>query len=181
MKNNKYFKSVIYIALLILLFFIAKDNVSAAYSIFSQTDDEYTKISADYKNMNENIKNKKLYEEKLRDISDDAYNFNIMKNIRQEQILTILNEFLSISSVEASSIKFSEISDEKADDEVESALVSVSFTASYNNMLKFIDEIQVCRTGASIKSVRFVMNDNDEFYGTIDIVFYALKMDEAYE
>ncbi|WP_312833145.1 hypothetical protein [Sedimentibacter saalensis] len=191
MKNNKYIKTVIFITLLMLLFFMAKDNVSAAYSIFSDTDDEYIKISADYENMYENIKNKNLYEDKLRNINSKINNMNIMTNIRQEQIITVLNEFLSSCFIEASSIDFSEFSDlnnaeaessdEKSEDRVESALVSVSFKASYNDMLKFIDEIQVCKTGAAIKSVRFVMNDNDEFYGTIDLVFYSLKMDEAYE
>jgi hypothetical protein len=191
MNNNKYIKIVILIALSIILLFAAKDNVLAAYRIFSETDDEYTKISADYENMCENIKNKKLYEEKLRYMNRKINNLNIMTNIKQEQIITVLNELLSSSSIEASSIDLSEISDinnvgtastdDMKEDKITSSLVSVSFRAFYNDMLKFMDEIQVCKTGAEIKSVRFVMNDNDEVYGTIDFVFYSLAMDEAYE
>ncbi|TWH77044.1 hypothetical protein [Sedimentibacter saalensis] len=191
MKNNKYIKIVIFIALSMILLFTAKDNVSAAYSVFSLTDDEHTKIIADYENMCENIKNKKMYEERLRDICDEANNINIISNIRQEQILTTLNEYLSSCSIEASSIDFLEysnlnnmdakISKENEKDRIVSAAVTISFTASYNNMLKFVDEIQRGRTTVAISSVRVVMNDNDEVFGTIKLVFYALKIDEDYE
>jgi hypothetical protein len=192
MKNNKYIKTAIFIALLTILLFVTKDNVSAAYSIFSLTDDEYTKISLDYENMCENIKNRKIYEEKLRDISNKTDNLNIMTNIRQEQIVTVLNEYLSSCSIEVSSIDFSEFSNlnnvaaEAADEMIEdkitvAAAVSISFKSSYNNMLKFIDEIQRGRSDAAISSVRIVMNDNNEVYGTIELVFYALKLDEEYE
>lgn len=191
MKNNKYIKIVILIVLCLILLFTAKDNVSAAYSIFSETDNEYAKISIEYENMCENIINKKIYEKKFQDISNDANNFNIMTNIKQEQIITILNEFLSRSSVEASSIDFSEFSDlykveTEGSDQIEegkiaTTLVSVSFKATYMIMLKFIDEIQGGKYDAAIKSVRVVMNDNEEVYGTIELVFYALKMDEVYE
>jgi hypothetical protein len=192
MKNNKYIKTAIFIALLTILLFVTKDNVSAAYSIFSLTDDEYTKISLDYENMCENIKNRKIYEEKLRDISNKTDNLNIMTNIRQEQIITVLNECLSSCSIEVSSIDFSEFSNlnnvaaEAADEMIEdkitvAAAVSISFKSSYNNMLKFIDEIQRGRNDAAISSVRIVMNDNNEVYGTIELVFYALKLDEEYE
>lgn len=191
MKNNKYIKIVIFIALSMILLFTAKDNVSAAYSVFSLTDDEHTKIIADYENMCENIKNKKMYEERLKDISDEANNINIISNIRQEQILTTLNEYLSSCSIEASSIDFleysninnmeTEISKENEKDRIVSAAVTISFTASYNNMLKFVDEIQGGRTTVAISSVRVVMNDNDEVFGTVELVFYALKIDEDYE
>lgn len=191
MKNNKYIKIAIFIALSTILLFTAKDNVSAAYSVFSLTDDEHTKIIADYENMCENIKNKKMYEERLKDISDEANNINIISNIRQEQILTALNEYLSSCSIEASSIDFLEysylnnmdakISKENEKDRIVSAAVTISFTASYNNMLKFVDEIQGGRTTVAISSVRVVMNDNDEVFGTIKLVFYALKIDEDYE
>lgn len=191
MKNNKYIKIAIFIALSTILLFTAKDNVSAAYSVFSLTDDEHTKIIADYENMCENIKNKKMYEERLKDISDEANNINIISNIRQEQILTTLNEYLSSCSIEASSIDFLEysnlnnmdakISKENEKDRIVSAAVTISFTASYNNMLKFVDEIQGGRTTVAISSVRVVMNDNDEVFGTIKLVFYALKIDEDYE
>ncbi|WP_019228926.1 hypothetical protein [Sedimentibacter sp. B4] len=191
MKNNKYIKIAIFIALSTILLFTAKDNVSAAYSIFSLTDDEHTKIIVDYENMCENIKNKKMYEERLRDISDEANSINIMANIRQEQILTILNEYLSSCSIEASSIDFleysnlnsmeAEISEENEKDRIISAAVTISFKASYNNMLRFVDEIQGGKTYAAINNVRVVMNDNEEVYGTIELVFYALKIDEAYE
>ncbi|MEL7606922.1 MAG: hypothetical protein AAGU39_12830 [Sedimentibacter saalensis] len=191
MKNNKYIKIAIFIALSTILLFTAKDNVSAAYSVFSLTDDEHTKIIADYENMCENIKNKKMYEERLKDISDEANNINIMTNIRQEQILTALNEYLSSCSIEASSIDFLEysylnnmdakISIENEKDRIVSASVTMSFTASYYNMLKFVDEIQGGRTTVAISSVRVVMNDNDEVFGTIELVFYALKIDEDYE
>lgn len=191
MKNNKYIKIVIFIALSMILLFTAKDNVSAAYSVFSLTDDEHTNIIADYENMCENIKNKKMYEERLRDICDEANNINIISNIRQEQILTTLNEYLSSCSIEASSIDFLEysnlnnmdakISKENEKDRIVSAAVTISFTASYNNMLKFVDEIQRGRTTVAISSVRVVMNDNDEVFGTVELVFYALKIDEDYE
>lgn len=191
MKNNKYIKIAIFIALSTILLFTAKDNVSAAYSVFSLTDDEHTKIIADYENMCENIKNKKMYEERLKDISDEANNINIISNIRQEQILTALNEYLSSCSIEASSIDFLEysnlnnmdakISKENEKDRIVSAAVTISFTASYNNMLKFVDEIQGGRTTVAISSVRVVMNDNDEVFGTVELVFYALKIDEDYE
>lgn len=191
MKNNKYIKIAIFIALSTILLFTAKDNVSAAYSVFSLTDGEHTKIIADYENMCENIKNKKMYEERLKDISDEANNINIISNIRQEQILTALNEYLSSCSIEASSIDFleysninnmeTEISEENEKDRIVSAAVTISFTASYNNMLKFVDEIQRGRTTVAISSVRVVMNDNDEVFGTIKLVFYALKIDEDYE
>lgn len=174
-----------------ILLFTAKDNVSAAYSVFSLTDDEHTNIIADYENMCENIKNKKMYEERLRDICDEANNINIISNIRQEQILTTLNEYLSSCSIEASSIDFLEysnlnnmdakISKENEKDRIVSAAVTISFTASYNNMLKFVDEIQRGRTTVAISSVRVVMNDNDEVFGTVELVFYALKIDEDYE
>lgn len=191
MKNNKYIKIAIFIALSTILLFTAKDNVSAAYSVFSLTDDEHTKIIADYENMCENIKNKKMYEERLKDISDEANNINIISNIRQEQILTALNEYLSSCSIEASSIDFLEysnlnnmdakISKENEKDRIVSAAVTVSFTASYNNMLKFVDEIQGGMTTVAISSVTVVMNDNDEVFGTVELVFYALKIDEDYE
>ncbi len=191
MKNNKFIKTAVFIVLSIVLLFTAKDNASAAYSIFSLTDDEYTKISLDYENMYENIKNKKIYEGKLRDISNKTANLNIMTNIKQEQIIKVLNEFLSSCSIEASSFDFSEFSnlnnvetedsEETSEDKIDSAAVSISFKASYNNMLKFIDEIQRGKTSAAISSVKVVMNDNEKVYGTIEIVFYALKMDEVYE
>jgi hypothetical protein len=155
------------------------------------TDDEYTKISMDYENMCENIKNKKMYEEKLRSISNKTDNFNIMTNIRQEQIITVLNEYLSSCSIEVSSIDFSEISnfnnvtteatDEMARDKITAAAVSISFKSSYKDMLKLIDEIQRGRSDAEISSVHVVMNDNEEVYGSIEIVFYALKIAEDYE
>lgn len=188
MKNNKYIKTAIFIALLIILLFTAKDNVSAAYSILSLTDDEYTKISLDYENMYENIKNKKIYEEKLRDISNKTDNLNIMTNIRQEQIITVLNEYLSSCSIEVSSIDFSEFSNLNnveteadgvmAEEKIIADGVSISFKASYKDMLKFIDEIQGGRSDATINSVRVVMNDNEEVYGSIELVFYALKIED---
>lgn len=194
MKKNKFVKATIFFTLSIILIFAAKDNVSAAYSIFSQFDDEYINISADYESMYENIKNKKFYEERLRNMNSKINNLNIMTNIRQEQIINVLNEYLSNCFIEASSIEFSEFSEfsdlnnmeteasgETAKDEITAALVSVSFKSYYNDMLKFIDEIQRGRTEATINSVSVVMNDNDEVYGTIDLVFYALAMDEAYE
>lgn len=191
MKNNKYIKIAIFIALSTILLFTAKDNVSAAYSIFSLTDDEHTKIIVDYENMCENIKNKKMYEERLRDISEEANSINIMANIRQEQILTILNEYLSSCSIETFSIDFleysnlnnmeTEIYEENEKERIVSAAVTISFTASYNNMLRFVDEIQGGKTYAAINNVRVVMNDNEEVYGTIELVFYALKIDEDYE
>lgn len=191
MKNNKYIKISIFIALSTILLFTAKDNVSAAYSIFSLTDDEHTKIIVDYENMCENIKNKKMYEERLRDIGEEANSINIMANIRQEQILTILNEYLSSCSIETFSIDFleysnlnnmeTEIYEENEKERIVSAAVTISFTASYNNMLRFVDEIQGGKTYAAINNVRVVMNDNEEVYGTIELVFYALKIDEDYE
>lgn len=191
MKKNKFVKAAIFIAFSLILIFAVKDNVSAAYSILSKTDDEYINISADYENMYENIKNKKLYEERLRDMNNTFDNLNVMTNIRQEKIITVLNEYLSNCFIEASSIDFSEFPDlnnfetevpsETAEDEITAALVSVSFKASYNDMLKFIDEIQRGKTESAISSIRVVMNDNDEVYGTIDLVFYALAIDEAYE
>jgi hypothetical protein len=191
MKNNKFIKTAVFIALLILLIFAVKDNVSAAYSILSLTDDEYTKISLDYENMCENIKNKKTYEEKLRAISNKTDNFNIMTNIRQEQIITVLNEYLSSCSIEVSSIYFSESSnfnnvateatDEAAKDKITAAAVSISFKAYYKDMLKFIDEIQKGRSDAAISSVHLVMNDNEEVYGSIELIFYALEIVEDYE
>lgn len=191
MKNNKYFKTAIFIAFLIILLFVVKDNVSAAYSILSLTDDEYTKISLDYENMYENIKNKKIYEEKLREISNKSDNLNIMTSIRQEQIITVLNEYLSSCSIEVSSIDFSEFSNLNnveteaegvmTEDEITVAGVSISFKASYKDMLKFIDEIQGGRSDAVISSVRVVMNDNEEVCGSIKLVFYALKIVDDYE
>jgi hypothetical protein len=191
MKNNKLIKTAVFIALLIILLFAVKDNVSAAYSIFSLTDDEYAKISLDYENMRENIKNKKIYEEKLKVISNKTDNLNIMTNIRQELIITVLNEYLSSCSIEVSSIVFSEfinlnnvekeISDDMIRDKITAAAVSVSFKASYKDMLKFVNEIQSGRSDAAISSIRVVMNDSEEVYGSIELVFYALNIVEDYE
>lgn len=190
MKNNKYIKIAIFISLSIVLIFAAKYNVSAAYGVFNLNDADYAKISLDYENMCENIKNKHIYEERLRDMSKKTNGINMVTNIRQEQILTALNEYLSSCSVEPSSIDFSEASDmddfktEETDankDKIAEVSVSISFKSSYADMLTLIDEIQGGNNAAAISSVRVVMNENDEVYGTIELVFYYLKTDENYE
>jgi hypothetical protein len=74
-----------------------------------------------------------------------------------------------------------EATDEAARDKITAAAVSISFKAYYKDMLKFINEIQRGRSDAAISSVRIVMNDNEEVYGSIELIFYALKIVEDYE
>ena len=149
-------------------------------------------ISSEYETMYDNIKKRNYYDNSLLDLNSKINELNIMTNLRQEQIIDILNEHLSICGIEASGISFSEgksindndgeTTDEAAVFEAEEISVEMNFKSSYANMLKFIDEIQNSNTDVVIRNVRVSLSgENDSVYGIVILGFYALPMDDCYE
>ena len=192
MKNNRFLKIMICIAVSVFLLVMFKFNSSAAYSMFGSDKDEFQMISSEYETMCDNIKKKNYYENSVLDLNSKINDLNVMTNLRQEKIIDILDEHLSNCSIDASGISFSEVksindydgeaTDEAAEFEAEEISVELNFKSSYANILKFIDEIQNSNSNVVIRNVRISLSgENDSVYGTVVLGFYALPMDASYE
>ena len=120
---------------------------------------------------------------------------NVLTEIKQEQIIEILNKTMLNCNIEAISIDFSEeipisvnnsnnkiemLADEITnEDTIHNAVmisVQVEFKSNYNNMIEFVDELQKIPMEMVIESIRIYM-ENGNVHGVMDLSFYAVLMD----
>lgn len=76
--------------------------------------------------------------------------------------------------------KQSAVSPEKSSSSVRSISANVTFTCTYENMIKFIDEIQNNPIDISITNVSTVSTENDILQGTINLNFYEVPKPEGF-
>lgn len=196
MKNNKCIKALICLVVVFVIFYILKNNVPAkAVGKLSSKQDEYLKIKIDYENMADNFKKKKYYEDSADKLLKEINALDVLTDIKQEQIIEILNENISNCNIEATSINFSEvipvrinnsnnaevvqseeILNENATQNAVMISVQIEFKSSYDNMLKFVDELQNSSINIVIENMRIYM-DKDNVYGVMDLSFYAVPLE----
>ncbi|MFA9423507.1 MAG: hypothetical protein ACERLG_08000 [Sedimentibacter sp.] len=199
MKNNKWIKAIICLVAVLVFSYVLKNNVpgNPVEKLISKQD-EYLEIKIDYENMSDNFKNKKYYEDSVNKILKEINELNVLMGIKQEQIIEILNENISSCNIESTCINFSEVlpasfnnnnnnddndvdqsGEIKNDDEEQTAVmisVEIEFKSSYDNMLKFVDELQSGLIDIVIEHMDIYM-DKDNVYGVINLRFYAEPLD----
>ena len=196
MKNNKWIKALICLVVVFVIFYMLKNNVPAkAVGKLSSKQDEYLKIKNNYENMSDNFKKKKYYEDSVEKLLEEINDLNVLTDIKQEQIIEILNENISNCKIEATSINFSEVipvrvnntnnyeavkseeaTNENAAQNAVMISVQIEFKSSYDNMLKFVDELKSSSINIVIDNMRVYM-DKDNVYGVMDLSIYAVPLD----
>ena len=195
MKNSMWIKALICLVVVFVIFYMLKNNVPAkAVGKLSSKQDEYLKIKNNYENMSDNFKKKKYYEDRIEKLLEEINALNVLTDIRQEQIIDVLNANISNCNIEATRINFSEVipvcinnsNDESMQSEeatnensAQNAVmisVQIEFKSSYDNMLRFVDELKSSSINIVIENMRVYM-DNDNVYGFMDLRFYAVPLD----
>lgn len=189
MRDNNALKLIFIIAAVSASIFMLINNLPKAYGMFGKVEDEFILLSSQYENMFDNIRNKKMYENEMTDLIHKISGLNVTANIRQEQVLSVLDEISSGCGIETSVIFFSqpqiihvggEELNENSLNEARKVSVNLKFRSNYVNVLKFIDAIQESQMDFTVEKVQLNMDENDVF-GEVDICFYVLTMDDNYE
>lgn len=188
-------KIIIKIGLLILVVIIilAASNVLLNVNSFKSINKEYNKVNTNYAVMSDNLKMMKVFKNREREIMNEINELNILMNLDQEEVITILDTCMKTCNINASKITFSEvhhliINNENTQIEIsegESAetkiqqmanmAVSLEFTSTYDEMILFIYEIQNYKTEISIANMRIINQDEGEnVHCAISLNFYAL-------
>jgi hypothetical protein len=174
MNNIFKYKSLVFIAVIALIVFIAS---GIPFSLFSKlfAEKEYNNIYMEYENMNQNINMKGIYEESQNNLLKKINDLNIDTEILQDEIIIELSHISGKNNIELSSIKFSEAIPVLTDNTALCMKVTVEFNSELNNMLKFIDDVKNSETIISVADISVLTSEN-KAHVSLNLLYYALPM-----
>ncbi len=167
-------KPLIFTAVIAIMAFFAS---GIPFSLFSKlsAENEYNNIYTEYKNMNQNINMKGIYEESQINLLKKINDLNIDIEILQDEIIIELSHIAGKNNIELSSIKFSEAMPVLADNTALCMKVTVEYDSEFNNMLKFIDDIKNSETIISVTDISVLTSEN-KVHVSLNLLYYALPM-----
>jgi type IV pilus assembly protein PilO len=189
---NKVKKLLVLAAFIWVLIFIFKEfDLKSKLNYMGYINNDYETTKTKFDSMAENIKLSKYYEDKKSNIMNEIESTKVMEELEQEQVIEIIGSHLNESGIEASRISFSEvvpISSETSNTENLSSdvysldsqagvmSVTVEFSTSYENMMKFIDSLQSDEKEVVITNIRIVLSEKNDVFTNLQLKFYAVPL-----
>jgi hypothetical protein len=147
---------------------------------------EYMEIKLSHEEMSNNFIMKQYYEERKNDLLKQIETHKDYNNLLQEQIITIINNHCIKNGISISNIVFSEEQDGYEQEDMENdenndirvMKVSIEFKCSYENLIKFIDDLKNDRVDIAITNMRIIKWDDSTISAATDLNFYSFSMNE---
>lgn len=185
MTSNSKLRVIILIILIIIIYILT--NLSDGWQ------GGRVMVMDDYYKMKRNFQIHEALINKKEELINEIDKLNIEAEIFHEKIISQLHEKCIENDINILKINFSEITPVYLDNESREAImnetinnevkinavaicVTLDFKCEYENMINFINSINLDEMMANIMNVRLLSWNDEEVYGVININFYAMPL-----
>lgn len=181
---------MIIIVIILLMNFLAPKDL---YLKFNPMIEEYNIAKERYEKMSYNIIMKETILSRNKELANEISNINIDTDILQEEIMSFLYSSSKKNNVEIEKIILSEqasvinddsgevsVSVKKTETAVEFIKISMNFKCSFDNMLKFIDDIRNDNKYIEITHFYLLSWSDEAVNCAVDLCFYTIPINDRW-
>lgn len=185
MKINNREKIYLIVLLVVIVLFLGYKFGYTKYEDYeANLQAEHDAVQAEYDDVQFAIKAKSAYEDQLNKNGEllEEKSKGYIYQISQENLIIELDDLFTGNDINVSSVSFSEITDLfgeedglASDDSVKKIDLAFNFSCDYDDLLNFIDEMQLEKNKIGITNLVIVSGEGGVISGNMNAEFFAAK------
>ncbi len=170
-----------FLVVLVIVYLIYSFGLNKINSIIDGLKIDYEQISQEYDNTVNSIIKKSEDELKYKALNYKVGNLTkgYLNEIKQENLIVYLNKLIVDNNINIGTINYSDVTEQGIGDTENQSIVkgmtfNFSFTSKYEDMLKFIDELQSSELNFIVSNINFLITEDNLASVTMSASIYAI-------